>query len=95
MNDTDTVQIEDKASRLLLFAWMETEKRLPAEAKALIEKHDAMYREWAKAGWPSPIPPALVAMDEEIKKHPLASIPWEFRRRSNMAHHEEWRKENP
>jgi hypothetical protein len=90
----DTIKIETKASRLLLFAWMETEKRLPAEAKALIEKYDVKHREWAKAGWPTPMPPELVEMDAAITAHPLASIPWELRRRSNMAHHEEWAKEN-
>jgi hypothetical protein len=90
----DTIETETKASRLLLFAWMETEKRLPAEAKALIEKYDVKHREWAKAGWPMPMPPELHEMDKEIIAHPLASIPWELRRRSNMAHHAEWAKEN-
>lgn len=88
------IETENKASRLLLFAWMETEKRLPADAKALIEKYDVKHREWAKAGWPMPMPPELHEMDKEIAAHPLASIPWEMRRRSNMAHHEEWAKEN-
>ena len=89
----NTIQTENKASRLLLFAWMETEKRLPDDAKALIEKYDVKHREWAKAGWPTPMPPELVEMDAAITAHPLASIPWEMRRRSNMAMHEEWKEE--
>lgn len=91
-------EIETKASRLLLFAWIETEKRLPAEAKALIEKYDAKIRCETPRPWPRWLADAdAVELDEmvaAIKAHPLACIPWEMRCRSNMAMHEEWKKEN-
>ena len=89
----DTIEIETKASRLLLVAWMETEKRLPAESKALIEAHDALHVRWREAGWPTPIPPELLAAALAVKADPLASIPFEFRQRSNMAQHSEWEKD--
>ena len=91
----ETIEIETKASRLLLFAWMETEKRLPAESKALIEAHDALYAKWREAGWPSPIPPELDAAGKAIEADPLAEIPFEFRQRCNQAGSDEWRKANP
>jgi len=88
-----TIEIETKASRLLLFAWMETEKRLPAESKALIEAHDALFAKWREAGWPSPLPPELSAASDAIWADPLARIPFKLRQESNQAHYEEWRKE--
>ena len=88
------IETETKASRLLLFAWMETEKRLPAESKALIETHDVLFAKWREAGWPSPIPPELSAASDAIEADPLAIIPFKLRQESNQAHHEEWRKEN-
>lgn len=91
----ETPQIETKASRLLLHAWMETEKRLPPESKALIEAHDALYDEWRKGGWKSPIPPELQAASNAVEADSLAKIPFEFRKRCNELSHEEWRKENP
>jgi hypothetical protein len=91
----NTIETETKASRLLLVAWMETEKRLPAESKALIEAHDALYDQWRRAGWPSPIPPELAAASDAVEADPLAKIPFEFRKRCNELSHEEWRKENP
>ena len=89
----ETIEIETKASRLYLVAWMETEKRLPAESKALIEAHDALFAKWREAGWPMPIPPEIVAASNAIEADPLASIPFKFRQQCNQAGHEEWRKE--
>lgn len=91
----ETPQIETKVSRLFLHAWIETEKRLPPESKALIEAHDALYDQWRKAGFKRPIPPELTAASDAINADPLAKIPFEFRQRCNQAGSEEWRKENP
>ena len=82
------------ASRIYLAAWMAAEDALPAESKALLERHDVLHRAWVNS-WKSgsgplpPMPDELKETRERIEGDPLARIPWELRRQSNMARTEE------
>lgn len=76
-------------SRIYLEAWIAAEKALPEAARQLIEEHDRLYSAWRKAGW-GPVPPELTAASQAVEADPLASIAFEFRKRTNEEGHKEW-----
>jgi len=63
---------------------------IPAESRALIERHDELHREWRQAGFPTPTPPALVAARDVIRRDAQAEIAMELRRLGNDAAYAEW-----
>lgn len=82
-----------KPSKIYLAAWIASEKALPPESLALITAHDALFDQWRKAGFTSPIPPELAAASDAVEADPLARIPFKLRTQCNQAGHEEWKAE--
>lgn len=79
-----------KLSTLIFRALLAAEKEMPAESRALIEHHDALYAEWRKTDWKTPIPELLAAASEALKHDPLTAFAMELRRQGNTAAHQEW-----
>lgn len=78
-------------SEIWFIACIAAENALPVESRALIEKADALSREWRAAGIEKPVPEALSAARAAANSDALASVAMHIRRLGNEAAFAEWK----
>lgn len=77
-------------SGVMFTATNAAEAAIPAESRALIERHDELHRAWAK-NWRDPLPAELKAAQAAVAADPFANYCMELRRQGNEQSHAEWK----